>query len=258
MYLYRGTKDSCYHEGSVRHSQTFFEALGAHVLFNATTPSAHSWPTRSYGTPCGQGVIESCNYDGPGAALQHIYGGALRPPVDADPALLRQFDQRPFMSADNLGNATFNETTPHVTGFADSGWIYVPSGCGGQRREPSGAEERRQKEAEEGEEEEEEEQPTQQTGGKTKKGKKCRLHFSLHGCGVNEYYDEAVHHLGFQDWGEANDIVVVFPRIQPHGGTTETQSGCWDGYAQTGVDYALQSGAQMQGMRKMIAAVAGV
>ena len=138
---------------------------------------------------------------------------------------------------------------PPVTGLADSGYIYVPSGC-------------------------------------DKPGARCKLHFSLHGCGVNEYYDgarsicllmhcwidcdfvltsshvpwcsEAVHHLGFQRWGQANDIVIVFPRIQPHGGTTETQSGCWDGYAQSGTDYALQSGPQMHAMRKMIAAVAGV
>eukprot|EP01046_Picozoa_sp_COSAG06_P042540 COSAG06_NODE_5435_length_3483_cov_2.515071_1_plen_63_part_00 len=27
-------------------------------------------------------------------------------------------------------------------------------------------------------------------------GARCKLHFSLHGCGVNEYYDDAVHHLG--------------------------------------------------------------
>jgi len=87
--------------------------------------------------------------------------------------------------------------------------------------------------------------------------KKCRLHFSLHGCGEEGYYEEAVHHLGFQEWGEVNDIVIVFPRVQQHGFTTEMQSGCWDGYAQSGTDYALKSGAQMHGMRQMIAAVGG-
>jgi hypothetical protein len=73
VWLYRGTKDACYLKGSVEHSQTFFNKLGANVAVNFTTPSAHSWPTLSYGTPCGQGVIENCDYDGPGAALQHIY-----------------------------------------------------------------------------------------------------------------------------------------------------------------------------------------
>jgi hypothetical protein len=72
------------------------------------------------------------------------------------------------------------------------------------------------------------------------------------------YYDDEVHHLSFQRWGEANNIVIVYPKIQPHGGTVETISGCWDAYAQSGADYALQSGAQMAAMRAMIKAVAGV
>jgi hypothetical protein len=67
-----------------------------------------------------------------GAALQHIYGHSLKPAVDADPALLRQYDQRPFWSrADNFGNETYNETTPHITGFAPAGYVSAqhPSFC---------------------------------------------------------------------------------------------------------------------------------
>jgi hypothetical protein len=60
------------------------------VQFNKTTPSAHAWPTADWGSDCGSGVIENCGYDGPGAALQHIYGGSdpygndgtLKPPVN--------------------------------------------------------------------------------------------------------------------------------------------------------------------------------
>ena len=108
----------------MEHSQTFFAKLGAKVAVNFTTPSAHSWPTISYGTPCGSGVIESCNYDGPGTALQHIYDNSLEPAAEADPTLLRQFDQRPFWSrSDNFGNETYNETMPHVTGFAPAGYV---------------------------------------------------------------------------------------------------------------------------------------
>ena len=69
-------------------------------------------------------------------------------------------------------------------------------------------------------------------------GAMCKLHLSLHGCAVNEYYDDAVGHLGFQAWGEKNGIVVLFPRMQNHGYTVETTQGCWDAYGQTGADYA--------------------
>ena len=210
VYLYRGTKDTCYRKGSVQHSQTFFESLGANVQFNSTTGSAHAWPTLNWssdgtgpggsdgydGGKCGNGdVIENCDYDGPGAALQHIYDGKLKPPVDYKPELLRQFDQKPFWSQhDNFGNLTYNETMPHVAAFATAGYVYVPSAC-------------------------------------TAKGARCKLHFALHGCSVDEYYDSMVQHLGFQRWGEANGIVIVWPRISPHGGTQETHDGCWDGEA---------------------------
>ena len=63
--------------------------------------------------------------------------------------------------------------------------------------------------------------------------------------------------MGFQAWGEANDIVILFPRIQPHGYAIETQSGCWDAYAQSGPDYAYKSGVQMAAVRAMIGALAG-
>ena len=97
--------------GSVEHSQTFFSSLGSRVLFNSTTPSAHSWPTDGYGTACGSGVIEDCNYDGPGACLNHIYPG-LRKPVEADASRLREFDQRQFMTKNNNGTETCELALP--------------------------------------------------------------------------------------------------------------------------------------------------
>ena len=87
VYLYRGTKDVTYLRGSVDNVRLFFAKFLAdsqrQIVFQNSTPSAHSWPTVSYGTPCGKGVIEACGYDGPGAALSHIYGatGALHPPA---------------------------------------------------------------------------------------------------------------------------------------------------------------------------------
>lgn len=231
VYLYRGTKDATYDEGSVANVGEVLMALGtpaSNILLQNTTPSAHSWPTDDWGTACGKGVIEDCHYDGPGACLTHIYEGSSPPLVrPASPrgwanASLREFDQRPFWSDDNNGTASYNATTPRATGLAPAGFVYVPAACAAQ-----GA-------------------------------KACRLHLSLHGCGVNGYYDDEVHHLGFQAWGEANGIVILFPRMQPHGYAKETQSGCWDAYAQSGADYAAKSGVQMAAVRAMIAAVAGV
>eukprot|EP00966_Prymnesium_polylepis_P126422 2923362-Prymnesium_polylepis.1 len=73
----------------------------------------------------------------------------------APAANLALFDQAPFKSRDNNGTAAYNETMPHVTGLAPAGHVYVPTRC----RAPGGP--------------------------------PCRLHFSLHGCGVDRYYDDA-------------------------------------------------------------------
>ena len=53
-------------------------------------------------------------------------------------------------------------------------------------------------------------------------------------------------------------VGVVVGGDAAHGGTTESQGGCWDGYAQTGEDYSLQSGAQITAIRAMIKAMAGI
>ena len=120
------------------------------------------------------------------------------------------------MSRNNNGTERFNESTPHVTGLAPAGVAYVPAACRAAAA-------------------------------------RCRVHFSLHGCSLEEYYDDAVHHLSFAGWAEANALVLVFPRLQPFGGTVATQAGCWDGYGQTGTDYALKSGAQMRAVHSMMA-----
>lgn len=57
---------------------------------------------------------------------------------------------------------------------------------------------------------------------------------------------------------EANRIVVVYPRIRPYERTKQTEMGCYDAYAQTGLDYSTRSGLQMQALAKMIERVSGV
>jgi hypothetical protein len=46
VYLYRGTKDTCYLNGSLANVQTLFETLGAKVKFNKIIHlHMHPWPT---------------------------------------------------------------------------------------------------------------------------------------------------------------------------------------------------------------------
>ena len=80
----------------------------------------------------------------------------------------------------------------------------------------------------------------------------------MHGCSVNNYYDEAVHELSFNRWAETNRMVVLYPRMAEHGTTTQEKIGCWDAYAQTSPKYDTKEGIQMIAIREMIRRVANV
>ena len=42
--------------------------------------------------------------------------------------------------------------------------------------------------------------------------------------------DEGIsHHAGFNEWAEANDIVIIYPAMTSWGVTGQTKAGCWDG-----------------------------
>eukprot|EP00440_Ansanella_granifera_P046519 gb/GFBE01050377.1/.p1 GENE.gb/GFBE01050377.1/~~gb/GFBE01050377.1/.p1 ORF type:complete len:375 (+),score=43.56 gb/GFBE01050377.1/:1-1125(+) len=122
IYLYHGMFDQIYSETSVQRTLDFFlPFVSADQLFYENTiPSAHAWPTDQGGLPCGQslGVIEDCGYDGPGAALQHIYDNLTAPAAAIDQMSLHLFDQSPFFGIDD-----------NQTGLDASGYIYVPKSC---------------------------------------------------------------------------------------------------------------------------------
>ena len=89
----------------------------------------------------------------------------------------------------------------------------------------------------------------------------CRMHLYHHGCGGpwgSDFYEGVTHNGGFNEWAEANDLVIVYPAMSRWGVTGQTRGGCWDGYAQTGSDYGLKSGAQISVVHNMIMQLAGL
>ena len=215
VFLYRGTRDTVYQDGSVNKTLDFFSALVAdpatQLRFEASVPSAHCQPTIDpWLSPasCGGGAgwappaMENCGFDGAGAALQHIARGTLTPPpvgTRADPADVSAFDQDLY-----LNNTVWS-------GLASTGYIFVPRACAG--------------------------------------GAACGLHIALHGCGmaaVNPAMNSSfVMHTYFNEWGATNNIVVLYPQgggfAERHEAAPSAQLGgeCYDGYGQTGIDYAV-------------------
>jgi arabinan endo-1,5-alpha-L-arabinosidase len=233
VYLYRGTVDEIYRDGCVNTTASLFEALGvppAHVFLNAAIPSAHCWPTADVAVPsssCGQQnspgappAMENCGFDGAGAALQYLFNNSLTAPANVsafDPNNLLMFYQ-------------FHYFAPNAwAGQGKQGWLYQPPAC--------------------------------------QQGKPCRLHIALHGCGMSASNPAMnmsfVMHTGLNAWADANSFAILYPQM---GGfidynrtapTPQLGGGCFDGYGQTGVDFASQTGPQMLAIREMIAAIRG-
>ncbi|MGH8501024.1 MAG: extracellular catalytic domain type 2 short-chain-length polyhydroxyalkanoate depolymerase [Gammaproteobacteria bacterium] len=87
---------------------------------------------------------------------------------------------------------------------------------------------------------------------------RCKLHVALHGCRQNKTVlgDEYARHAGYNEWAEANDIVVLYPQTGE-----DAVNQCWDwwGYTDPGVEqnYATKNGVQMAAIEAMIGRVIG-
>lgn len=235
VYLYHGIKDMTYNIPSVNNTADFFNEIGismSRISFEAQVPSGHCWPTADImipSTTCGVSsplypAIENCGYDGAGAALFQIMGGqnTLKKPAnisDFEIASLFTFLQSPF---DRPGQ---------WAGQGRLGYIYIPRAC-------------------------------VNNGSSSSSGSSCRLHIALHGCGMSASNPamgtQFVQHTGLNAWAETNQIVILYPQM---GGfidfnitapSNQLQGGCFDGYGQSGSDYAHTSGPQMVAIRKMV------
>lgn len=104
--------------------------------------------------------------------------------------------------------------------MGDTGFAYVPSSCGA--------------------------------------GAPCRLHVALHGClqSFSTIGQDFVKHAGYNEWADANNIIVLYPQTQALG-FTNPQS-CWDWWGYLDKDptetptYLLKSGKQIRAIKAMI------
>ena len=81
----------------------------------------------------------------------------------------------------------------------------------------------------------------------------CRLHISYHGC-AQDYAsigDVWADHAGYNDWAEANNIIVVYPYAKKDV-SLGNSNACWDWWGYTGDDYVLKKGVQMEFSKKVL------
>ena len=119
--------------------------------------------------------------------------------------------------------------TPLKISLADSGYLYVPKACAD--------------------------------------GESCRLHVAFHGCQqqAERVGRDFVEQAGFNEWADANRIVVLYPQtvaaVAPPA-TPYNPQGCWDwwgyndyGWNMTGY-YATRDGAQIASVWNMVTRLA--
>jgi hypothetical protein len=190
----------------------------AAVQMENSIASAHGFPTWNYGNLCLQVGIPwllNCGFDAAGAILNRMYG-ALIAPAMAYP--LAPYSRKP--GEDRLYRFDQREFASRTTApLFDYGWIYVPKRCA--------------------------------------QGASCRLHVALHGCQMTPDFidDQFARHAGYNEWAEANDIVVLYPQARKV--ESVNPYACWDWFGFTGADYATKKGPQMEALKLMIDRVSG-
>ncbi|WP_119156400.1 poly(3-hydroxybutyrate) depolymerase [Caldimonas tepidiphila] len=199
--------------------------------------SGHGLPTKARGDCAASRTpyLNGCGFDGAGELLKWLYDAPQMQPGTARPQSLRPFSQRPYRD----GGSRFD-------GLDETGWVYIPAAC-------------------------------------EQAGSGCRLHVAFHGCsqgqnvvveGRGSYGRTFVEGAGYNDWAEANRIVVLYPQVMPssRGGVPGpyryNPKGCWDFWGYTDPrgaalyplqpSFAKKDAPQVKAVKRMIdALVAG-
>lgn len=93
-------------------------------------------------------------------------------------------------------------------------------------------------------------------------GATCRLHIALHGCeqGRAIIGDAYARQTGYNNWAEANRIVVLYPQavVVPSSlwnTFSGNPKGCWDWWGYSGNDYLSKAAPQLAAIARMAAAL---
>lgn len=82
-------------------------------------------------------------------------------------------------------------------------------------------------------------------------GTSCGVHVVFHGCGQADpkVMAEVMRKSGYVDWADANDLVVLFPRVAV---SAANPAACWDWWGYTGSQYLTKSAPQIRAVRTML------
>lgn len=214
IWLFSGVNDKKVKPGVVAKTFSYYSELGAvdsDIELRGDIQAAHAMVTDRFGS--------DCSYFG----SPYIDNCNF----DAAGAMLQHFFNgtlKPRVKANSNFIFSFPQTkyvdeilvnNISSVGLADVGYVYIPKNC---------------------------------QGGKMSK---CRVHVAYHGClqapeNINTTF---VEHAGYNEWGEANDIVILYPQAASNVFNPEA---CWDWWGYTGPDYSCRIGSQLSAIGKMV------
>ncbi len=90
-------------------------------------------------------------------------------------------------------------------------------------------------------------------------GESCGLHVVLHGCLQSTDYigDAFAVGAGYNEWAEANRLLVLYPQVASSRIAPLNPMGCWDWWGYTEDSYATKAGPQISVIKATMDALAG-
>ena len=90
-------------------------------------------------------------------------------------------------------------------------------------------------------------------------GEACGLHVALHGCLQSAEYvgDAFAVGTGYNEWAEANRLLVLYPQVASSKIAPLNPMGCWDWWGYTEDSYATKAGPQVKVIKATMDALAG-
>lgn len=82
----------------------------------------------------------------------------------------------------------------------------------------------------------------------------CSVHVVFHGCqqGAAVVGSDVYARVGYNQWADANQIIVLYPQIKPTPAIPFNPKGCWDWWGYSSLSFQVRSGPQMKAVKDMV------
>jgi len=220
VYIFHGTRDTVVAPGESQKIQEFYSGYinSAQIKTEFTLVAGHVQATENYGNACTSSTSPYISKCNYNAAFELLN------------FIYGGNLQRPTATTPVPGDFyEFDQkefflsgTTPAQSSMDTSGYVYVPSRC-------------------------------------IASATSCRLHVAFHGCQmqkqkINDVYAK---NAAYNEVGELNNIIMIYPQTILSNGVMNNPNGCWDWWGYVNQKYATKTGNQMIAVYRMIQKMMG-